>query len=286
MISAIEHSGLLTILYWLLMLPIAIVVLMRVTSFWAEDGPGTLFGAVRTILAMVAVVFLTYDFSGYVFACMMQAPQLGISFPPHYHYWNWIQEPQSLKWHVLGFVPMIRYLPVLFALCVGAMMQVLLWKIPFRVGLIVFVSQLVIDIFAMAMLSLVFSFFVGVEEGAVAHAQTRHAAGRHAGHRPTVAEPTGLRGMQRQIELLGAEEGPRVRQLWRRWESANQRLRPVYDTLDPVTRHLPLPVRDFLTGGGWLIAIPGLIGLAWYSLRRRARRVAQRDAGAGNDVGP
>ena len=28
----------------------------------------------------------------------------------------------------------------------------------------------------------------------------------------------------------------------------NDRLRPAYDFLDPVTRHLPLPLRDFLVG--------------------------------------
>ena len=40
MIPVVEHSSLLTILYWLLMIPIAIVVLVRVTAFWADDGPG------------------------------------------------------------------------------------------------------------------------------------------------------------------------------------------------------------------------------------------------------
>jgi hypothetical protein len=36
---------------------------------------------------------------------------------------------------------------------------VLLWKIPFRAGMIVFVNQLLLDISATAMVSLVFSFF-------------------------------------------------------------------------------------------------------------------------------
>ena len=275
MIPAIEHSSLLTILYWLLMIPIAILVLVRVTAFWADDGPGTLFGAVRTIVVMALAVFLTFDISGYVFARMMQDPQLGIAFPPGYHYWNWIREPQSLKWHVLGYVPLIRYLPVMFALCAGAIVQVLLWKIPFRTGMIVFVNQLLVDIFAMAMLSLVFSFFIGVQEGATAKAPPRHAAGghaaAHAGGRSVAAVPDGLQGMQHRIEQLGAEEGPLVRRLWRRWESVNQLLRPLYDLLQPVTRHLPLPVRDFLNGGGWLIVIPGVIALlrSWPSLRPR-----------------
>ena len=286
MIPVIEHSSLLIIIYWLLMIPIAILVLVRVTAFWADDGPGTLFGAVRTIIVMALAVYLTYDISGYVFARMMQDPQLGIAFPPGYHYWNWIREPQSLKWHVLGYVPLIRYLPVMFALCAGAIVQVLLWKIPFRTGMIVFVTQLLVDIFAMAMLSLVFSFFVGVQEGANAKAHPRHAAGghatgghaagAHAGGRTVATVPDGLQGMQHRIEQLGAEEGPLVRRLWRRWESVNQLLKPAYDLLQPVTRHLPLPVRDFLNGGGWLIVIPGVIALlrSWPSLRRQGPRSA------------
>jgi len=233
---------------------------------------------VRTIVVMALAVFLTFDISGYVFARMMQDPQLGIAFPPGYHYWNWIREPQSLKWHVLGYVPLIRYLPVMFALCAGAIVQVLLWKIPFRTGMVVFLNQLLLDIFAMAMLSLVFSFFVGVQEGANAKGHPRHAAGGHAGAhangRAVAAVPDGLQGMQHRIEQLGAEEGPFVRRLWRRWDSVNQLLRPLYDLLQPVTRHLPLPARDFLNGGGWLIVIPGVIALlrSWPSLRPRRRR--------------
>jgi len=273
-IPVIEHSSLLIILYWLLMIPIAIVVLVRVTAFWADDGPGTLLGAVKTIIVMALAVFLTFDISGYLFARMMQDPQLGIAFPPGYHYWNWIREPQSLKWHVLGYVPMIRYLPVMFALCAGAIVQVVLWKIPFRTGMIVFVNQLIVDIFAMAVLSLVFSFFVGVQEGATAKAPPRHGPRPHAGDRSVAAAPDGLQGMRHRIEQLGAEEGPLVRRLWKRWESVNQVLRPLYDLLQPVTQHLPLPARDFLNGGGWLLVIPSVIAIvrAWPSLRPRQRR--------------
>ena len=275
MIPVIEHSSLLVILYWLLMIPIAILVLVRVTAFWTDDGPGTLVSALKTIVAMWLAVYLTYDVSGYVFARMMQDPQLGIAFPPGYHYWNWMQEPQGLKWHVLGFVPLIRYLPVMFALCAGGVVQVLLWKIPFRTGMIVFVNQLLVDIFAMAMLSLVFSFFVGVQEGATAKAHPRHGRGVHAGGRSVAAAPAGLQGMQQRIEQLGVEEGPLARRLWRRWESVNHLLQPAYDLLQPITRHLPLPARDFLNGGGWLLVIPGVIALlrSWPQLRPRRRSV-------------
>ena len=275
MIPVIEHSSLLVILYWLLMIPIAILVLVRVTAFWTDDGPGALVSALKTIVAMWLAVYLTYDVSGYVFARMMQDPHLGIAFPPGYHYWNWMQEPQGLKWHVLGYVPLIRYLPVMFALCAGGIVQVLLWKIPFRTGMIVFINQLLVDIFAMAMLSLVFSFFVGVQEGATAKAHPRHGRGVHAGGRSVAAAPAGLQGMQQRIEQLGVEEGPLARRLWRRWESVNQLLQPAYDLLQPITRHLPLPARDFLNGGGWLLVIPGVIALlrSWPQLRPRRRSV-------------
>ena len=270
MIPVVEHSTLLTILYWLLMIPIAIIVLIRVTHVLADDGPETVLGAVKTILVMALAVFLTYDVSGYVLASMMQDPQLGIAFPPGYHYWNWIREPLSMKWHVLGFVPLIRYLPVLFGLCVGAIVQILLWKIPFRMAMIVFVGQLIIDIFAMAMLSLVFSFFIGVQEGAVAKAHSRQQAGAHRGQRSMAPDPGGLPGMQRRIEALGADEGPVFRRLCGRWVAANKWLKPVYDLLQPATQHLPLPVRDFLNGGGWLLVIPGSIPVVRYWPRGRS----------------
>jgi len=171
---------------------------------------------------------------------------------------------------VLGFVPMIRYLPVMFGLCAGAIVQILLWKIPFRLALVVFVSQLMIDIFAMAMLSLVFSFFVGVQEGAVAKGHPRQRAGMHANNRSMAADPGGLQGMQMRIENLGVEEGPLFRRLCGRWVAANKRLQPLYDMLEPVTSHLPLPVRDFLHGGGWFLVIPGVIALVRYWPRVRS----------------
>jgi hypothetical protein len=46
-------------------------------------------------------------------------------------------------WQVLRFVPVIRYLPVLFALTAGGTLQVLWWRIPFRQGLLAFVSQII-----------------------------------------------------------------------------------------------------------------------------------------------
>lgn len=267
MIPTIEHSGLLILVYWLLMIPIAVLVLIRTTAFWTGDGPGTVVGAVKTVLVMWLTVFLVYDLSGYVFARLMQDPRMGMVFPPHYTYLTWLREPMGLKWYVLGYVPMIRYLPVLFALCAGGVVQVLLWKIPFRVGMIVFLCQLFIDIFAMAVLSLLFSFFIGVEKGVDGKAP------RAAARKGVQAQPAeGLPALRARMEKLGADEGPMLRRAWGKWQALNDRLAPAYDLLDPITRHLPLPVRDFLVGGGWLFVIP--VCLALLRLRSGSRRAA------------
>ena len=268
MIQSIEHSSLLPILFWLLLLPIAIFILMRTTAFWTEEGPGTILGAAKTVLAIWLTVFFVYDLSGYGFARLMQDPRLGIAFPPNYSYLSWFREPMGLKWFVLGYVPLIRYIPVLFALCAGGVVQVLLWKIPFRVGMLVFLSQLFLNIFAMAVLSLVFSFFVGVEKGADGKVPRRVAAANRRAA-AAAAAPDGLPGLQQKIEKLGRDEGPVLRRLLLRWKGVNGLLQPAYDLLDPVTSHLPLPVQDCLNGGGWLLLFPGLIALARFRLRGR-----------------
>jgi hypothetical protein len=261
MIPEVEQSGWIVATYWLLMFPIAVAVLVRTTAFWADDGPGTVFEAVRATLLTGLVVFLTYDLSGYVFARLMQSPQLGIVFPAGYGYWHWIREPLCLKWQVLGFVPFIRYLPVLFALTAGGTLQVLWWRIPFRQGVLAFISQIILNVLAMAMLSLVFVFFIGMREGAPASSS---------------ASPEGLPGLQQRVRELGARKGPFAGGIRERWESINRVFEPGYAFFQPITRYLPLPVQDFLHAGGWLIAGLGLAALGWYGWRNRYRSSRRR----------
>jgi hypothetical protein len=47
-------------------------------------------------------------------------------------------------------------------------------------------------------------------------------------------------------------------------------LRPVYDFCQPVTRHLPLPVQDFLNGGGWILVLTGGVAVVrfWPRLKQ------------------
>lgn len=287
MIPVVEQSSFVIALYWLLMFPVAVVVLVSVTEFWADNGPGTWFEAARATLLMGLAVFLAFDLSGYAFARLMQSPQLGIVFPPDYGYWNWIREPLCVKWQVLGFVPMVRYLPVLFALLAGGSVQVLLWHIPFRQGMLVFVSQIIVNVCAMALLSLVFSFFIGMREGAVAattpqrkterrpsaaELRKRNRAELAAAQEPESPPPAGLPALQQRVRALGHRKGPLAGRAWERWEPVNRVFEPAYALVQPVTRYLPLPVQDFLNGGGWLIAGPGLAAFAWYGWRRHRGR--------------
>jgi len=287
MIPEVEQSSWVVVFYWLLMFPIAVVVLVRTTDFWADDGPGTVFEAVRATLLTGLAVFLTYDLSGYFFARLMQSPQLGIVFPADYGYWNWIREPLCLKWQVLGFVPVIRYLPVLFALTAGGTLQVLWWQIPFRQGLLAFASQIVLNIFAMAMLSFVFVFFIGMREGATTASapatnnQRRSTAterrdwdrtAQAASHAASNASRGGLTGLQQRVREVGVRKGPFAGGIRERWESINQVFEPGYAFFQPITRYLPLLVQDFLNAGGWLLAGPSLAAFGWYGWRNRDRR--------------
>jgi hypothetical protein len=119
MTPMLESYYLVTILFWLAMFPIATYILVYVTNYITGESPQTLVRAALTTLLVGGAVFFTYDASGYLFARMMQDPGVGVQFPANYTYWDWLREPLGLKWHVLSFIPVIRFLPVLFALCVG-----------------------------------------------------------------------------------------------------------------------------------------------------------------------
>src|SRR6516162_6621818 len=111
MVPMIEPYNLLPILYWLVMFFIALCVLIQVTGYFAGDTPGTLRRAALTMLFMFAAIYFTYDLSGYLLVRLMQDPSAGILLPPQYTYWDWMREPLALKWHVLSFIPIVRFVP-------------------------------------------------------------------------------------------------------------------------------------------------------------------------------
>ena len=264
MVPVIEQYNLLAIFYWLAMFLIAMFVLVHVTGYFAGDTPGTFRKAALTTLLMFAAIYFTYDSSGYFLALLMQDPSAGIRLPPNYTYWDWMREPLALKWHVLGFIPIVRFVPVLLALCVGCVIQVVLWEIPFNIALVVFLAQIFLDLMAMLVLSFVFRLGIGIYVWAAGRHVARQAIERYAEPAEPGAMPAPLYHLRNRIDNLGPEQGSFWRRVNAGWESVNGHLQPLYDLLQPVTQHLPVPAQDFLNTGGWLVVLLGLTVLALY----------------------
>src|SRR5262249_51294519 len=112
MVPHFESHAILVVAYWLAMIPIAAAVLVKVPGYFIDDRPSSFVRAMLLVVAVAAGVFFAYDLSGYFFARLMQDPAVGVRLPPQYSYWDWLREPAGLKWRVLGFVPLLRYIPV------------------------------------------------------------------------------------------------------------------------------------------------------------------------------
>jgi hypothetical protein len=270
MVPMIEQYNLFPIVYWLAMFFIAMCVLVKVTGYFAGDTPGTLRRAALTTLLMFAAIYLTYDVSGYLLVLLMQDPSAGILLPPQYTYWDWLREPFALKWHVLGFIPILRFVPVVLALCVGCVIQVVLWEIPFNIALVVFLAQVFLDLVAMLVLSFIFRLCIGIYEWAAGPSVVQQAMGGYAEPAGPGERPATLEHLRHRVEKLGPEEGPFWRRVSTGWETVNGHLQPLYDLLQPVTKHLPVPAQDFLNAGGWPAVLLGgaLLALYWPRIHR------------------
>src|SRR5262249_25016939 len=133
----------LTVLYWTVLAVIVAFLLRATCGMFGEETPSFRRAIFLTWLITPAGYF-TLGLSGYGFARFMQERSLGLVLPPDYSYLHWLREPLWLKWHVLGLVPMIRYLPIVFALCVGGIVEVIMLKVPFRMGAMIFFLQSVL----------------------------------------------------------------------------------------------------------------------------------------------
>lgn len=266
-----EHAWA-TILYWLLMAPIAAFILHVVAGYLAEDYPSTFLRALGLVLLTAVAVFLAFDVTAYLFALMMRDPSAGITFPPGFTYWDWLREPLILKWRVLGLVPFIRIVPVIVALIVGCLVQVFVWKVEFKIGLAVFLAQAILTVAAMLALSFILRLGITYYEHFIPPAGQQPAHARAPRGQDRNAPPTDLEEMaERANEHKGRGES-----FWhsldKNWESVNGHLAPMYAFLEPVTEHLPHPIHDFMNSGGWLLAFAGVLGLVFFGPRFHRNR--------------
>jgi hypothetical protein len=257
-----DHNTVAIILYWALMLPIAAFILHCVAGYVTDDYPTSFRSALFLIFITAAIVFFTFDLGSYLFVLMMRDPQVGVQLPPNFTYWDWLREPLALKWQVMGYVPYIRWVPVLGALIAGSLVQIFIWKVDFKLGAVVFIAQLILTLAAMAALSFVFRFGVLYYEHYFA---------------PELPPAPHLNELSRRVHENKSEPSSLWRRLDGQWESVNSHLQPLYTFLQPVTNHLPRPAQSFLNSGGWVLVLLGAGGLIafWPKIHRNRKEMVK-----------
>lgn len=271
MTPAIGHYYMIVGAYWLLMLGIAALVLFKVTQYFIDDCPSSFHSAVGIVLLTVVSLYLTYDICSYYFVKLMQDPDGGIMLPGNYSYLKWAQEPLAVKWQVLELVPVARFAPIVVALIIGGIVQVALWKVPYQLGLVVFVAQVFLDLLAMVILSMLFGVGIGIYE---------RTTGMHREpppdrvEAPPEAGPEHLGHVAHRVKNRPGGKDTFWHRLNSDWESVNSHLSPLYAVLAPVTKHLPVPAQDFMNSGGWVLTFAGVGILGLFGKRiHRHRKV-------------
>jgi hypothetical protein len=294
-----------TIVFWVLMLPIAAYIFQTVCNLCGADPPTFRRGLLVTVL-VGAAAFFTFDGIGYGIV-LGSRDMVNVNLPPGYSYWNWLREPLYLKWQVLGLVPLLRWLPVLFAACLAATLYVFILSEPFRNCVAILAIQWTLNVVAMAILSFALAttlrFVMPASSSAPSGtasdygfspppAETRTAT-RPKSRRPersqrsqaeekkpegedgTTAAGSTLKG------VLSAHEGTAsAPNSWReQLHDLHIRLEPYLEPIKtasaPYTKYLPAPVQEFLDDGGWWLVLAALVVAVGFWLRalwRRGRR--------------
>ncbi len=133
----------------LLFLPVAGFVVRNACGLCRIDIPSW----PRAILAVVLVgpvAFFVFDLSGYAVA--MIASETPFHELP---YKLWLRAPWDWKWQAMNRVPVLQLLPIVFSLCIAGILQVFIFHVPFRLGLLVFMVQWAANLLAFAALAFV-----------------------------------------------------------------------------------------------------------------------------------
>jgi hypothetical protein len=244
--------------FWVVMLLIAAFILRLACGLFQANIPSWK-RAIFMVLFVGPAAYLVFDFSAYLI--FLSIKDVLIRVPPGYGYGHWFWEPLPLKWYVISMVPLVKYLPIVFALCIAGTLQAITLQlsVTFRGALVIFLVQWVATAVAFVLLligvNLALSFF-GVKasyEGTAPPPATPGAAAP-----PTQKLPEG----HTQIEIRETVETA-AQTAWTYVENLKNQLDPYLDevkqTLEPVTRYLPQPAQTFLEDGGWWVVF-GIIG--------------------------
>jgi hypothetical protein len=143
------------IAFWLIIVVVAAFSLRMACSLCRVDMPSWR----RSFVSVIVVTFLaylTFDFTCYLIMRSMNGVLLQV--PPGYGYSHWFREPIGLKWYIVSHVGPVKYLPIIFALCVAGVLQliVLQAQVKFRFGLLIFLMQTAATVVAGYIVSLIF----------------------------------------------------------------------------------------------------------------------------------
>lgn len=294
-----------TIVLWALMLPVAGYIFQTVCNLCGADPPTFRRGVVVTVL-VAAAAFFTFDGIGYGIV-LGSRDTLNLNLPPGYSYGNWLREPLYLKWQVLGLVPLLRWLPVLFAACLAATLYVFILAEPFRNCVAILAIQWTLNVVAMAILSFALSsilHFVTPSPSSgppgtasdyalspappETRAKTRPRSRREAKNpriendekKPEEKDRSTAAGSDLKGVLIAHEGKESAPSSWReQLHDLNNRLEPYLEPIKtasaPYTKYLPTAVQEFLDDGGWWLVLAGLAVVVGFWLRalwRRGRR--------------
>lgn len=295
-----------TLVFWGAMLPIAGYIFQTVCSLCGADPPSFLRAVLITVL-VAAAAFFTFDGIGYGIV-LGSRDTTNLNLPPGYNYGNWLREPLYLKWQVMGLVPILRYLPILFAACLAATVYVFILAEPFRNCIAILAIQWTLNVVAMAILSFaltnILHFFmptptpteptaeqgsavspVPPQERAITRPNPRRAERKRQNEstekKPNAESDSAATGEDLKSALAahegagGSSLGQMREQLHALDDHLAPYLEPIKTATAPYTQHLPPAVQEFLDDGGWwllLLALVVAVGFWLRALWRRLRR--------------
>src|SRR5579883_748243 len=299
-----------TIVFWGLMLPIAGYIFQTVCGMCGADPPS--FRRSVLITGLVgAAAFFTFDGLGYGIV-LASRDSINLNLPPGYSYGNWLREPLQLKWQVLGLIPIIRYLPILIAVCLAATIYVFVLAEPFRNCIAILAIQWTMNVVAMVILSFALTNILHFFGPSLATTEQAAEQGPSASHAPmdkkAAMRPRPRRGKRDQQnetpekktegEGESAKASPdlqsalaahevsaesslsKMRAELRAFEDRLEPyLEPIKTASAPYTQHLPPAVQDFLDEGGWWLVLLALVVAAGFWLRALWKRLRRAISG-------
>lgn len=276
MASSLSPHAILLV-YWLLLVALSAFFLRLACGLCGVGLPTWR----RAIVSVFVVAFLTYlviDFTAYLILRSMQ--DVLVQIPPWYGYNWWFREPIGLKWFVISHVGPLRYLPFVFGLCAAGVLQVavLQAQVTFRFGLLIALLQWGATFVAGYVLALVFGVALStagwapqpppVAQQSPAQARTARTKAPRGprGKEAAGADASSLAMFQQEGEAALREPREYLSRAGTGLKAyADTLLEQITDEMEPATRYLPQPVRNWLDGGGWWVVfgIAAFLALLW-----------------------